>query len=51
MSARRAASSTGRTVKPSAFARAADVEVSWRPTTTATPLSRRFWAWACPWLP
>ncbi len=50
-SARFAASSTGRTVSPSAFAFAADFDVAWRPTTTETPLSRRFRACACPWLP
>src|SRR5271169_5271489 len=50
-SARRAASSTLSTVSPSAFAFAADFDVACSPTTTLTPLSLRFSAWACPWLP
>src|SRR5450759_3971074 len=51
MSARFAASSTLSTVTPSAFAFAADFDVACSPTTTDTPLSRRFSACACPWLP
>src|ERR1039457_625918 len=51
MSARLAASSALSTVKPSAFAFAADFDVACSPTTTLTALSRRFSACACPWLP
>src|ERR1035441_4034278 len=51
MAARVAAWSALSTVSPSAFAFAADFDVAWRPTTTLTPLSRRFSACACPWLP
>src|ERR1035441_3259129 len=51
MSARLAGSSAPRSVSPSAFAFAADFDVACRPTTTLTPLSRRFSACACPWLP
>src|SRR5664279_2247761 len=50
-SARFTASSTLSTVSPSAFAFAADLDVACNPTTTETPLSRRFSACACPWLP
>ena len=45
------ASATERTVSPSASAFAFDLLPSWRPTTTFTPLSFRFSACACPWLP
>src|ERR1035437_639753 len=46
-----AASSTLSTVSPSPLAFAADFDVACNPTTTETPLSRRFSACACPWLP
>ncbi len=51
MSARSAASFTSRTVRPSAWARARERLAAGSPTSTSTPLSRRFSAWACPWLP
>ncbi len=37
--------------KPAASATARLLEPAARPTTTSTPLSRRFSAWAWPWLP
>jgi hypothetical protein len=40
-----------RTVSFSASARARERLPSGRPITTLIPLSRRFRAWACPWLP
>ena len=45
------ASATERTWKPSRSATALERLPAWRPTTTLWPLSFRFWAWACPWLP
>ena len=51
MSAPWAASATSRTVSPSAWAFARERLLPGRPTSTSTPLSRRFSAWAWPWLP
>ncbi len=45
------ASATERTRSPSASALGRDVDPSARPTRTSTPESRRFSAWAWPWLP
>ena len=49
--ARAAAAALPSTSSPSASALAALPLPSRRPTTTLTPLSRRFSAWAWPWLP
>ena len=48
-SAQAAASAVGRTLKPASSALAFDFESAFRPTTTSTPESRRFsaWAWPC----
>src|SRR5947209_4149703 len=46
-----AASPTVATRNPSPSALAQDGLPRYKPTTTLTPLSRRFWAWAWPWLP
>jgi len=47
-----AAASVGvATVSPSARAALREDDPSRRPTITSTPLSARFCAWACPWLP
>ena len=45
------ASATVLTSKPAASASARLLDPSARPITTVTPLSRRFSAWAWPWLP
>ena len=45
------ASATVRTSKPAASASGRLLEPSARPTITYTPESRRFSAWAWPWLP
>ena len=50
-SARFAASSGATTTMPSARACCALGRLGSRPTMTLWPLSRRFCAWACPWLP
>ena len=45
------ASAAVRASKPS-FSASSPLGVPWSsPTITLTPLSRRFWAWAWPWLP
>ena len=51
VSAAAAASDTGRTSRPAALARSPEAPPARRPTITRAPLSRRFSAWACPWLP
>jgi len=50
-SAHFAASAIDFTLSPASFALAIDDEPSRRPTTTSTPDSFRFSAWAWPWLP
>ena len=39
------------TRSPSSWAAARDLDASGRPTRTSTPESRKFSAWAWPWLP
>ena len=51
ISAALAASAVEVTPSPSASARARDRLPSLSPTITSNPLSLRFRAWACPWLP
>ena len=51
MSAAFAASAVFITVRPSASAFAFELEPSYSPTITSRPLSCRFSACACPWLP
>ena len=50
-SPRLAASVTSRTSRPAASASGLLFESGRRPTTTDTPESFRFSAWACPWEP
>ena len=45
------ASATLNTSKPSSLALTPDFDPSCNPTTTSTPLSLKFCAWAWPWLP
>ena len=51
MSAFWVASATVMTSKPSFSATAQLLPPLCRPTITSQPESRRFWAWAWPWLP
>jgi len=51
MSASFAASLIDFTVSPAFLAFSHEAPPSLRPTRTSMPLSDRFRAWACPWLP